>query len=97
VTKTWGRRQGINPVWYLDITPGHDWLTQPINRMVEEAIRHRDFDADILLIARTSSRWDRLESPERSFGGSGSGATELLATRGNQAFLIETQLTEAPC
>ncbi|MCW2902088.1 MAG: hypothetical protein JWO67_4353 [Streptosporangiaceae bacterium] len=38
-TKTFARRLGANPVWYLDITPGHDWLTGPINRMVEEAER----------------------------------------------------------
>lgn len=37
-TKTFARRRGANPVWYLDITPsGHDWLTNPINRMVKEA------------------------------------------------------------
>ncbi|WP_431047139.1 abortive infection system antitoxin AbiGi family protein [Streptomyces sp. P1-3] len=42
-TKTFARRFGVNPVWYLDITPGHgvpggrDWLTQPINRLVQRA------------------------------------------------------------
>ncbi|MDU0299845.1 hypothetical protein [Streptomyces sp. PAL114] len=36
-TRTLARRRGANPVWYLDITPGHDWLTVPINNMVEEA------------------------------------------------------------
>ena len=33
-TKAWARTRGINPVWYLDITPGHDWLTGPITEMV---------------------------------------------------------------
>jgi len=36
-TKTFARRRGANPVWYLDITPGRDWLTNPINQMVREA------------------------------------------------------------
>lgn len=38
VTKVWGRRSGANPVWYIDITPGHDWLTQPIDRMRDRAL-----------------------------------------------------------
>lgn len=37
-TKTTARRKRCNPVWYIDITPGHDWLTGPINKMVDEAI-----------------------------------------------------------
>ena len=38
ITKTTARRKGCNPVWYLDITPGHDWLTVPVNRLVEDAL-----------------------------------------------------------
>lgn len=34
-TRTFARRRGANPVWYLDITLGHDWLTGPINNMVD--------------------------------------------------------------
>lgn len=26
-TKAWGRRNGANPVWYLDQTKGHNWIT----------------------------------------------------------------------
>jgi hypothetical protein len=39
VTKSWARRNHINPVWYLDISSrgGPDWLTQPINRLLERA------------------------------------------------------------
>ncbi|MFJ5731040.1 abortive infection system antitoxin AbiGi family protein [Streptomyces paradoxus] len=36
-TRTFARRMGANPVWYLDITPGHNWLTVPINNMVDDA------------------------------------------------------------
>lgn len=32
------RRSGCNPVWYLDITWGHDWLTTPINDLVDQAV-----------------------------------------------------------
>lgn len=35
-TKSFARKKGVNPVWYLDITPGHDWLTPPINSLVED-------------------------------------------------------------
>lgn len=33
-----GRRCGLNPVWYIDITPGHTWLTTPINDLVSQTI-----------------------------------------------------------
>jgi hypothetical protein len=36
-TKTFARRHSINPVWYIDQAPGHDWLTVPINELVEQA------------------------------------------------------------
>lgn len=35
-TKTFARRRGANPVWYLDITRGHDWLTNPITALMEQ-------------------------------------------------------------
>jgi hypothetical protein len=34
-TKRYGRQSGANPVWYMDITPGHDWLTPPVDVLVE--------------------------------------------------------------
>ena len=37
-TKAFARRRGVNPVWYLDITPGHDWLTTPVNQLVADAV-----------------------------------------------------------
>lgn len=47
-TKTWGRSKGINPVWYLDISArGIEWLTEPVNRIVAEAIAAGRFDHDI--------------------------------------------------
>lgn len=37
-TKSFARRQGANPVWYLDISQrGRDWLTGPVNRLVDAA------------------------------------------------------------
>jgi hypothetical protein len=39
ITKRVARRFGVNPVWYLDITPsGHDWLTEPLNTLIKEQI-----------------------------------------------------------
>lgn len=36
-TKTFARRRGANPVWYLDITPGHDWLTKAVGALLKAA------------------------------------------------------------
>lgn len=36
-TKTWARRRGVNPVMYIDITAGHNWLTGPLNQMLDVA------------------------------------------------------------
>ncbi|MGH3118579.1 MAG: abortive infection system antitoxin AbiGi family protein [Gaiellales bacterium] len=33
-SKVWARREGANPVWYVDITPTHDWLMVPLNDLV---------------------------------------------------------------
>lgn len=41
ITKSKGREEGVNPVWYVDITPGHDWLMGPINELIEGANRER--------------------------------------------------------
>lgn len=38
ISKKQGRRRGANPVWYLDITPGHGWLTVPLEQMIDAAI-----------------------------------------------------------
>ncbi|MEV5967841.1 abortive infection system antitoxin AbiGi family protein [Kribbella sp. NPDC051952] len=37
-TKALCRRNGCNPVWYLDITRGHDWLTVPIREQIRRAV-----------------------------------------------------------
>jgi hypothetical protein len=44
ITRKQGRKQAVNPVWYIDITPGHDWLTNPLNALVSKAIESGDFD-----------------------------------------------------
>lgn len=38
LTKALARASGINPVWYVDITPGHNWLTTPLNNLIDSAI-----------------------------------------------------------
>src|SRR5262249_50932422 len=37
LTKKLGRQASINPVWYVDISPTHDWLTVPLNNLVNAA------------------------------------------------------------
>lgn len=45
------RRKGANPVWYVDITPGHDWLTKPVENMRDAADKAGDFhESDIARI-----------------------------------------------
>lgn len=38
LSKKRSRREGVNPVWYLDITPGHNWLTVPVDELIQEAL-----------------------------------------------------------
>jgi hypothetical protein len=47
-TKRRARLLGINPVWYVDMTPGHTWLMNDIETLVERAIRSAlsSFDKD---------------------------------------------------
>ena len=42
------RSKGVNAVWYIDITPGHTWLTNPLNQLVENAIATGDYDASAI-------------------------------------------------
>jgi hypothetical protein len=55
ITKKVGRRKGVNPVWYVDITPtpgGRDWLSNSINRLISAAIDQGSFESsDIASLA----------------------------------------------
>lgn len=44
ISKKQGRKNGVNPIWYLDITIGHDWLTQPLEELIDEAIAKGKYD-----------------------------------------------------
>jgi hypothetical protein len=47
ITKMQGRRRGVNPVWYLDIsrrTDRRDWLMKDVEKIIDEAIRSGEFD-----------------------------------------------------
>lgn len=48
VTKRLGRLKGINPVWYLDITPGHDWLAANVDAILDRSLAGGKFtDPDV--------------------------------------------------
>jgi Putative abortive phage resistance protein AbiGi, antitoxin len=47
-TKMTARQKGVNPVWYIDITPGHDWLMKPINDMVQAEKKRGTFQSSKL-------------------------------------------------
>lgn len=44
ITKKIARMRGVTPVWYLDITPTHHWLTNPIESLINQAIGRGDFE-----------------------------------------------------
>lgn len=44
ITKRQGRNDGVNPVWYVDITPNRHWLSNYINVLIEKAIQGANFD-----------------------------------------------------
>lgn len=37
LTKMTGRRHGVNPVWYVDMTPGRDWVEQQALQELKDA------------------------------------------------------------
>lgn len=43
ITRKQARQIGANPIWYLDITPNHSWLTEPLNKLIDDAIEAGDF------------------------------------------------------
>ena len=48
ITKKVGRQKGVNPVWYLDITPGHDWLASNFDNILDRCLVDGTFtDPDI--------------------------------------------------
>ena len=52
ITKRTARIKGVNPVWYLDITPNHDWLTGPLDRLIDKQIQSGGFStSDIAKLA----------------------------------------------
>lgn len=62
-TKMWARQSGANPVWYIDITPGHDFLTVPIDKMIKAAVREGGFSKSA--IARVSPFIEQMGSGTR--------------------------------
>jgi hypothetical protein len=45
VTKKLARKNGVNPVWYVDMTPrdAPNWLTNYVDKLIEAAIKTSDF------------------------------------------------------
>lgn len=48
ITRKQARKRGVNPVWYLDITPGHHWITNSIDGLISQAIKTGDFDSQYI-------------------------------------------------
>ena len=45
-TKHTARAMGVNPIWYIDATPGHDWLTKQVDLLVDNALQSESNFAD---------------------------------------------------
>jgi hypothetical protein len=48
IPKKLGRSLDVNPVWYLDITPGRQWLTVPLNTLITQAIQHHAYNGNVI-------------------------------------------------
>lgn len=44
-----GRKAGVNPVWYIDNTIGHNWLTTHVNTLLDSALESEDFANEPIL------------------------------------------------
>src|SRR5207248_3485895 len=40
ITKRIGRRTGVKPIWYVDMTPCHPWLTQSLDQLADKFLEH---------------------------------------------------------
>jgi hypothetical protein len=60
------RNQGANPVWSIDITPKHHWLTNPINDLVAAAITSGNFESSE--VARLAPFFEQMGTVERAIG-----------------------------
>lgn len=63
ISKMAARRFGVNPVWYVDMTPGRDWtIYEALNRLYAEAIDSGAFHthpaARIFPYVEKMGRWD---------------------------------------
>jgi len=67
LTKRVARQRGINPIWYVDITPGHDWISKSINKIIDEAIETGRFG--IKPIARIAPFIEQMGSKMNDLGG----------------------------
>lgn len=43
IPKKLARKSGVNPVWYTDISPGHEWLMNSVNALIDRAIEENNF------------------------------------------------------
>lgn len=69
ITRKVARERGLNPVWYVDITPGHTWLTEHIDPLINEAIAaHGDAFGDSA-IGRLAPFIEAMGSGGKSVGG----------------------------
>jgi hypothetical protein len=48
VPKKYARKRDVNPVWYLDQTVGREWLSNPLNKIIDEAIKNERQNHSIL-------------------------------------------------
>ncbi len=83
LTKRIGRERGVNPVWYVDISPGHNWLTNNLNRLAEQFLAQQEELADLAKIFPFVEHMGngpgaQGAATEKNSGGSANGVTSAI-------------------
>lgn len=78
ITKKQARRLGVNPVWYLDMTPGHDWLTTPLNALIDRAFEERTSTIQCSRLRHSSSNSELVVADRKTSRGNESGGLRKL-------------------
>jgi hypothetical protein len=42
ITKKQGRSEGVNPVWYVDSSPGHHWMMNDISAIIDTHLKSKE-------------------------------------------------------
>lgn len=73
-TKAYARTKAVNPVWYTDITKGHDWPMKAVNELISVAGTEANTEA-IFKLTPFIEQMGTPRADQRSSGGNANGGT----------------------